>query len=254
MTKEEFLNSGLLEEYVMGLLSDDESAKVGAYIASNPSIKKLLLENEEAILNLANSQGVTPPKGAKASILDAINEIENPVTGSSGTFIKSILPILAGLLLAVSIYSLIQWKNSKNELKDLKEKFATLSKDCEEAQKLADQNNALIAFNQNPDTKSSILVGNANAPDFDLLARHNKVTGELSLEMINPIPLPPSKVLCLWGDKNGEMILISRLDDESQNNLIAYDPEMVSLNVTIEKNMDDIDHPDLTQVVASVAI
>jgi hypothetical protein len=253
MTKEEFLDSGLLEEYVMGLLSEEDSVKVGDYIAANPSIEKLYKEQEKTIMKMAVTHGITPPSRAKDSIMEALNSPTRsiPNKGFSSLFLSAILPLV---LAGITIYSIIQWRNVTQELNIQKSNFATLSSECDEARKKAELKNSLFAFNQNPDTEISILNGNDRAPSFDLLARHNKLTSQLSIEIINPIVLSNNKILCLWGDKDGEMILISKLDEKVENQLIAFDPEMESLNITIEDNVEVISHPDVNQLIASEVI
>jgi len=50
------------------------------------------------------------------------------------------------------------------------------------------------------------------------------------------------------------MILITKLDQGADPQMVAYDKDMESLNVTIEEKSDVIDHPDVSQLIASVAI
>jgi len=211
MTPNEFLESGFLEEYTMGLLSDEKAKEVQAYIEAHPTVKAVYDEHQKAIR-------------------------------------------LAALVGALAIYSFAMWKSTVRELKHQQSEYALLKNDCERSQKESAIANNLMAFYQNPDTQSAILTGNSKADEFSMVARYNPRRSKVALEVLSVADIPSDKVLCLWGDKDGKMILITKLDQGADPQMVAYDKDMESLNVTIEEKSDVIDHPDVSQLIASVAI
>jgi len=254
MTPKEFLESGFLEEYTMGLLSDDKAREVREFIEKHPSVKTVYDEHQRAIKEMAEAHAIAPPAGIKGAVMSAIQPEVTPtmlppkIKPSYGSW------ILATLVGALAIYSFAMWKSTVRELNHQKSEFALLQNDCEHAKKESAVANNLIAFYQNPNTKSTILTGNGIAEEFNMIARYNSAREEVALDVLTPAQIPANKVLCLWGDKNGKMILIAKLDQSSKAQMVKYDKDMESLNVTIEEMADVIDHPDVSQLIASVAI
>ena len=55
MESKEYLESGILELYVYGLLSESENDEVAAMSNRNPEIKAEIISIEKAIINLSSS-------------------------------------------------------------------------------------------------------------------------------------------------------------------------------------------------------
>ena len=62
MNKENFLNSGLLERYVLGLASSDETNLVEKYASTFDDIQRLINTLRESIKDYAHSKGILPPQ------------------------------------------------------------------------------------------------------------------------------------------------------------------------------------------------
>ena len=253
MTQEEFLETGLLEQYVMGLLSDKESQDVEEYIAKFPEVNRLFKEHQKGILEMAESHSITPSPNVRTSLMNEINTTQKTSPNNMTAGI-SVAIVFAVVMMAIASYAIMKLRDTTRALNEQEMKFALLELDCKKAKRQSEKTNLLFAFYQDEETELTMLKGNAKAPNFNLFARYNMSSGQIALEILNPLSLPDNKMLCLWGDKNGKMILIAKLDKTGQDKLIAYDSQMVSLNVTIEEKTEDIDHPDVSQLIASVAI
>ena len=254
MTPNEFLESGFLEEYTMGLLSDEKAKEVQAYIEAHPTVKAVYDEHQKAIREMAETHAVSPPNGIKGAVMSAIQPEPTPKVADNKAPTSYGSWILAALVGALAIYSFAMWKSTVRELKHQQSEYALLKNDCERSQKESAIANNLMAFYQNPDTQSAILTGNSKADEFSMVARYNPKRSKVALEVLSVADIPSDKVLCLWGDKDGKMILITKLDQGADPQMVAYDKDMESLNVTIEEKSDVIDHPDVSQLIASVAI
>ncbi|MFT6337332.1 MAG: hypothetical protein ACI86M_000257 [Saprospiraceae bacterium] len=253
MTEEEFLETGLLEQYVMGLLADKESLQVEEYIASHPEVNRLYQEHQKGILEMAESNSISPSPNVRTSLMNEINTEKKKSTNKMTTGISMAI-VFAMVMTAIASYAIMKLRDTTRALNEQEMKFALLELDCKKAKRQSEKTNLLFAFYQDEKTELALLRGNAKAPNFNLFARHNKNSGQIALEILNPLSLPENKILCLWGDRDGEMILITKLDKTVQDKLITYDIQMVSFNVTIEERAEEIDHPDVSQLIASVAI
>jgi len=255
MTPKEFLETGLLEQYVMDLLDPQEAKQVASYIEKHPSLVKTYNEMQETILNLAESHGIQPPAEMKAKVMQGI-EPQKAIseTTASSSWIKYLPSIAAVLFGAISLISYNKINTLERKIQSEKIAYTTLSEDCENAKKEYENQNRIYAFYKDANTESVILSGNAKAPDFELVSRYNKNTSSLILDVTQSAKISDDKVLCLWGDKDGKMILIAKLDPSALGSMIPFDSKMESFNVTIEERKASIDHPDVSQLIASAAI
>lgn len=254
MTPEEFLNTGLLEEYVLGLLSEVEAGEVEAYMAKHPSIKNTYNDMQNTISNLAKSHGIIPPAHVKENVMQSIGNSNRIIIPKENNWFKYAASALAILLGVLSIISYNKIQSLSTELKMGKKAYAELSSDCEKNKEAYENSSRIYAFYKDPNTQSAILKGNKKAPDFELVSHYNKTEGQIALNISSTTDLPNNKMLCLWGDVQGEMILIAKLDPSTMDNTLPFDGKMTSLNVTIEDLQDEIDHPDVDQIISSVAI
>ncbi len=255
MTPEEFLNTGLLEQYLMGLLSEEESTQVASYISKHPSVKKTYEELENTIYNLAESHQIRPPASLKEGVMHQIKSEKDIISSSSSKpWIKYLTGAAAVLLGIICILSYQKIDRLDAQLKEEKIAYENLESSCEASKKSFDTETKFYAFYKDSNTQSTVLKGNAKAPDLKLVSHYNKNKSQLILDLDNAQSIPENKMLCLWGDKEGKMILIAKIDESSLGKLVSFDSEMNSFNITLEDLQEEIDHPDVSQLVASVSI
>lgn len=77
MDIKEYIESGILEAYVLGALTEEERAKVEADISMYPELAAELAAIEEVMLNVADEQAVTPPGFLKDQIWDELKDDES---------------------------------------------------------------------------------------------------------------------------------------------------------------------------------
>lgn len=72
MNIQEYISSGILESYVFGNTSPEESKEVENYAAAYPEIKKELAEIEKTMNAYATEHSVTPPLYLKEKVLERV--------------------------------------------------------------------------------------------------------------------------------------------------------------------------------------
>ena len=72
MTPNEIRNTGLIEYYVLGLLSDEDHGMVERYMDSFPELKADILEIERLMQLFARDQGIVPKSNLAIDILHEI--------------------------------------------------------------------------------------------------------------------------------------------------------------------------------------
>ena len=69
----DFLESGLLDKYLIGATTEDETRKVEAYIANYPEVKEEFDILQVQLELAARSNAINPPSHILDTILDEIN-------------------------------------------------------------------------------------------------------------------------------------------------------------------------------------
>ncbi len=82
MNTKEYISSGIIESYILGLASQEEAGILECVMKNNAEVKKAFEESQIIFENLANAQAITPPIELRTKIWDKINE-----GGSSDTLV-----------------------------------------------------------------------------------------------------------------------------------------------------------------------
>jgi anti-sigma-K factor RskA len=74
-----YLESGILEQYVLGDLSIEERLEVEKNAVKYPEIKAELIEIESALLNYAISNAIKPSESLRNKVLNSLEKAEADV-------------------------------------------------------------------------------------------------------------------------------------------------------------------------------
>ena len=196
MDIQSFLQSGLLEAYVLNQCSPEERAEVERMAALHPEVRAELDAIERSLEQVARANAVPPPAGLKEQILRQIGEETNAAppapTAASGGRAYRLLPALgwaAALLLGVAlVWQMNRHNQTQTRLAELQTKVA----DCETQIQKQAKTDTLIALLRDRDTRT-IILSDATTPDavehISATVWHNPKRGETALD-INSLPRP----------------------------------------------------------------
>ena len=233
-----FLESGLLERYLVGDTTNSENYKVEAYISNYPEVKaeyNLLQDNLEI---LAKSNAVEPPQHILDNILVELDK--TPVITLNQN--KKAMPwfgiaasVAALIFGAMSFFmynqnqSLIE-KNSlaNNKINELSLNAAQTSSDLADITKKYDMLN-------NPETNKYTMRGNKRAKNLKTVAYINPVDKLSMIDVVTLPQLPDEQTYQLWAEVNDKMINLGILDESNRNLIpVPYLRDALSYSITIE--------------------
>ncbi len=210
-----YIESGVLEQYVLGALNESERRDVERYAASYPAIRQELDQIEQAMETYALMHGKTPPAGTLERILskiDAGNMATNSGNGTStvpaqrgfswtkflavGMTIKFILT-LSGLL-----YVFFRNQALHNQLEAQQQQQIVAQSVCDSIATEFNQLRDELIFFKDPNTRPVALIGQPPAPDAEAAVYFNPNNRRVYLSSLN-LPVPPSgKQYQLWAIKS----------------------------------------------------
>lgn len=207
MTSKEYIDTGILELYVFGKLSDDEILEVKEMIAKHPDVKQEVIAIEDAVIDL--SQSVAPRLSAvnyekiRNQLLEKRKVIEMKPKSSWSSYIGWV----AAAVLVVGFGLQFNKLNESNQVIDKlgTEKSAMQESiiDLELQKKEAETVLAIIRDNNN---QAIALAGQAVSPNSYAKAYYNKVTKAVYVDVAG-LPTPPEgKVYQVWALKLSPLI------------------------------------------------
>lgn len=244
MNIKEYIESGILEAYVLGALSEEELAKVEADIAMYPELEAERQAIEEAMFNFANEQAITPPASMQDEIWNAINPTSATAQDVPPSSTPKTVPldskdiaaprpgwqraaIWAAVLVSVltNFMLLSQRNKGKEELQAMTSRLDSMVAQQELlAAEFKKQNDILT----NPAMQTVIMRkdGDTNAAG---MVYWNKQTGEAYLAF-NNMQLPPQgKQYQLWVIQDGKPVDMGVIPNE----LVSSDGKMQRINMQV---------------------
>ncbi len=245
------LESGLLEEYIAGLLAPAQKAEVEQAINDSPDLQAEYTRMQLAIEAFAESLAVRPPSGMKRRIFKGLIGGTKPVKSLLPNWVAVAASILAVAFLGTSFLFLNRNNRLQNENGLLELSFAQLSSDYDQQLGQITAIASSLGFLKDPNTGKFVLTGNQLAPDLQTVAYWNPVREQSFLDILNLPDLPEDQCFQLWADVEGEMVSLGVIEDSADDLiLLPFKISATSLNITIEPAGGSA-HPHVEQLVAS---
>lgn len=251
--KEEILESGILEQYVLGLTTDVENEKVESYLSQYPELKDHVDAVERAMETLAHQQAIVPPEHLRAATLKKISDGDQLLSHSQPNPFKWIAGIAAAVALVTAAYgwnTKSQLNNLNGDVADLQQRLTVMNTDCALIKDDYATSKRLLTLYMDETTQPVRLAGNNQMPGSDLVVFWNETKKEACLK-INSLNAPPDgHIYQIWANVEGEMLPLGTFKNELNIVTLKFLPDAESLNVTIEKGKGS-DHPNVSRLIMS---
>lgn len=252
MNKEQFLNTGLLEQYALGLTDAEESRIVEQHLKAFPELKDELRSMQSALEQYARQYAIPPPSGLKNKILQDLEETPDPnfdtqknrSLSNSVPWSKLLSYVALIALTAGYLYKSHQINLAKQEIRQKQTAIAS----CNERNERLEVSQAIYAFISDTHTQPVLLKGTAVSPESEAVVYWNE-DKQAAYFFASALPEPPSdKQYQIWADVEGEMISVGLLDYQTKDlQQINYIANAESLNITLEPKGGS-DHPNVAQL------
>lgn len=244
-----FLDTDLLEKYLLGTTNTEETLQVERYITMYPEVRKIYNELQENLETFAKMHAVKAPEGLRAKIL---HRIKAQNAGRRKFRRYAIAASVAAFLFAGSSYFF--WNQNQSLQKEntiVNNKIKDLEEDMRE--RLEDVRNQFIVLN-NPQTRKYMVNGNKKAKELKAVAYINPVKKLAYINVRNLPNLPEDYDYQMWAEVNGEMVnlgVIRNVEDKDKLRALPYAKNAVSY-ITIEPKGGN-DTPTVQNIVANIS-
>lgn len=228
MNIQEYIESGILESYVLGATTQAESIEVERLAEEYPAIQFELMALQGTLENYALQYAQEPPATLKNSIMDAIvkesirtnaqeniiKPLKNNQTSLNNTFNWRIAAswVLLALSIGGNVWFFNNWQNSEERVLALESQNQILAL---EGQTLKASYQEEVAILQNPSTKIITLAGQAVAPQAKALVYFNPSKEEVYLSNLSLPDAPAGKQYQLWAIIDGKPVDAGLIDNHT---------------------------------------
>lgn len=244
----EYIASGILESYVMGLTTADESREVERLAAMHPEVRTEIEEIRLALEGYANAHAKQPPAHLKGQVLSAIKETSPQASSArvvdirtaqepSRSRFSTYLAIAASILLIVSIgynYYLSQEltevkSEAKANMEQVQHNYAALEQNMQQV-------HTEMAIMKDPQNKMIRLKGVENSPASLATIYWNSASKEVYLDVNNLPQAPQGMQYQLWAIVDGKPVDAGMIDMNSPgiHKMKSFDSAQ-AFAVTLEK-------------------
>jgi|APTNR8051073442_1049403.scaffolds.fasta_scaffold00288_22 anti-sigma-K factor RskA len=231
MDKNQFLKSGLLEQYVLGLTTPEETATVERYMQDFPDIRSKVASLKKEIDAYTKQSFPNIP-------LPASQQVAAPARIPAWTAWA-----VAAMIAACGFFA-NEWYKADRQILANEQAL----KNCQTERTACLQTAQMLAFLEHEDTRPVYLNGTPLLPRAKALVYWNHTAKSA---YFNPIRLPEAPTghqYQIWADVAGVMINMGLIEPESLHlQALQYIPEAESLNITLEPKGGS-DHPTVSQL------
>lgn len=243
-----FLDSDILEKYLLGDTTKEESQQAERYIAMYPEVRETYNQLQDNLETFAKMYARRTPEGLKEIIMKSA-KMER--VASRKFFRYAIAASVAIMLFAGSSYFFWSQNQSLQEENTLVTNKIKYLEDNMKDQ-LEDMRNQFIVLN-NPDTRKYAVNGKKEGKELKAIAYINPVK-KLSYINVSNVPnLPENKCFQMWAEVNGELVnlgVIKQFDDKDKLLALPYADKAIGY-ITVEPEGGNTS-PTVENIVANI--
>ncbi|MFV0565589.1 MAG: anti-sigma factor domain-containing protein [Flavobacteriaceae bacterium] len=235
-----FLNSGLLEKYLIGKTTTEETVMVESYISKYPEAQQAYDSLQDNLEIVSKINAVEAPKGVLINILDELDDAPVIALKTKKSYRKwykfSIAASVVALVFAGSTYVFYN-QNLKlsqenqvvvDEIYDLRNDIAANNKRLDDIMRQFKQLN-------DPETYKYIIQGNSRAKNLKTIAYINPKEKTSMIDVVSLPKLPEEQCYQIWAELQGKMVSLGILDETDRElRAIPYTENALGISITIE--------------------
>jgi anti-sigma-K factor RskA len=216
---QDYISSGIVESYVLGLASPEEQSEFERMCRQYPEVLQARMDFELAMEQQAFQNAIAPPAALKQQVMDAISPGEAKIIpiDTSAPVVKANWFKYAAAACAVLLAGSLYWNISQfNRNRKLQGTYDGLVKEYDStALRLAEVEDEIDAIiRPNPNMKMAAMKGLDPAPASFATVYWDSTSKDVYL-LVNNLPTPPSeKQYQLWALLDGQPIDVGMIDND----------------------------------------
>lgn len=247
--KDDILNSGLLEQYVLGLLDKEEIEEVESILEEHPELWDYVRDLRVTLTAVSFQNGVRPASGG-SQVEDVAEQQAIAARGSISSkwislhwFSWVLLLALAGL----NIYLAVKYEQLFDRYSQLEHRYSSVSTKVSHLKTEHSVNEFLVHEN----TRKQLISGTHEGQTYSSWVHINDHKRKAYWQMGTLPELQYGHYFKIWANVNGEMIPVGPAIRHHHDMIeLEYHPKAESFHITMESS-NTREHPDTDHLIAS---
>jgi anti-sigma-K factor RskA len=235
-----FLNSDLLENYLIGQTTPEETLKVEDYIKKYPEVKAAYNTMQNQLELVAQTNAEEAPLHLLGSILESIDDKPvvalNTAPSKKSWYKFGVAASVAAILFAsASFYFFNLNQKLTNENQIVVDELFDLRNDIDKNNSKLEALMEQFAQLNNPETEKYIIKGNKRAKNLKTVAYINPKEKTSMIDVVALPTLPKEKCYQIWAEMQDRMVSLGILSETDRRlQKIPYTEDALGLTITIE--------------------
>ncbi len=250
-----FLQSGLLERYLVGDTSIAENLEVEHQINANLKIKDAYLKLQEDLEIVVKANAVEAPLGVLNKILLATKKDAKviPITKNKTPWYSIAASVAAFIFASSSLYLYQKNEALNSENNVVVDEIFDLREDIEKNNSKLDALAIQLQKLNNPDAQKYVLRGNERARDLKTVAYINPVDKTSMIDVVSLPKLPEDQYYQIRAELEDKMVNLGILENYQRSlKPIPYMEDALALSITIKNKNGN--NPLEEQEVAEISL
>ncbi|BAO76299.1 anti-sigma factor domain-containing protein [Winogradskyella sp. PG-2] len=245
-----FLNSNLLNKYLVGETSLKESKEVEYFISNYPEAASAYEKLQNNLEIIAKAGAIDVPNHILSNILESLDESDDTkviqLVQKTKTPWYSIAASAAAVLFAVTSFMLYQKNQNLNDENNIVvEEIYDLRSDIDKNNSKLDELSRELMKLNNPDSKKYVINGNERAKNLKTVAYINPIEKTSMIDVITLPQLPKDQHYQIWAELQDRMVNLGILDEADRKlKQIPYMEDALALSIKIGTKGDETNEND----------
>lgn len=259
MNRNEVIEKGLIEQYVLGELTDPQKVELETLLHQDHELSAYLEQVEQGLEKLAMENAIAPPAIVKSKILaEAAGNVDKAENTAKIPFYEKTFNWPAAIAATVSLILLVStfwfynnWKESQVENLSLKNNLIELQLNLLETIASAQEADNWYQAINDPRTIKLLLKGNQLSPQSVAVTYVNHDENAVIVNAKGLSELGHDQTYQMWADVEGEMVDMGVIPSGVEMISLKYIANAESVNLTIEP-AGGSEHPTVEKLIANV--
>ncbi|MCF8715862.1 anti-sigma factor [Joostella atrarenae] len=251
-----FLESDLLERYMIGETTHEEEVRVEHYLDTYPEVQQEYEVLQENLELYAKAHAKQAPISVKEDVLAQLKsetkELNAPKKGIPWYFVAA---CITTFLFGATTITL--WKQNKllsNEKSTIATQIDNLKSDIINTNSKLENMKSKYAVLNDPETRKYVIYGNERAKNLRSVAYINPKEKISAINVLSMPKLPEDKEFKMWAEVNGEMVSLGVLEKADRKLMsLPFQDNASNYKITIESKGNN-DFASIDSEVANIKI
>ncbi|MDG3580819.1 MULTISPECIES: anti-sigma factor domain-containing protein [Galbibacter] len=238
-----FLESDLLERYMLGEVSQEEEVRIEHFISKYPEVEQEYITLQENLELYAKAHAMQVPSNVKNEVMAQVKATKTVAASAPKKSVPWYFIAACVTTLLFGATTITLWKQNRllsTEKNTVASQIENLKNDIVSTNAKLENIKSKYAVLNDPETRKYIIKGNERAKNLRSVAYVNPKEKLSAINVLSMPELPKDKELKMWAEINGEMVCLGVIEKADRKLMaLPFKDNASNYKITIESKGND---------------